>query len=126
LPIFIDEALYVRWIDTISANFNQFLLPLIEDGQPPLFFVLGALIKNIFSIGDSLLLIRGLSVFFGGLTLLAGILLVKEVSKSNLSALLFAWSYAIIPFLLIHDRLGMRDSALGFTMLASFYFYIKW
>jgi len=110
LPIFLDEALYLRWTLAIKHNWANWLLPLFEDGQPPLFFWLAALLDRI--THNSLITLRLLSAIFGVGTLLltAGFVRVLFQSKSItwLTQILIIFS----PFVLLYDRLGMRDSAI--------------
>lgn len=125
LPIFIDEALYIRWIETIvSGGWNSPLISLNEDGQPPIFFLLAAAVKSLSHI-DSLLLIRIISIFFGGITLWFGMKLVQSITKKKTSSAVFALLYLTSPFILMYDRLGMRDSAISCALVATLYFLHK-
>ncbi len=110
LPVFADEAIYLRWSQVMRAEPTLRFLPL-SDGKQPLFMWLTIPFLKVFS--DPLLAGRFLSVLAGlgsmiGLGFLAW-LLFKEKRISLIAALL----YAILPFFVFFDRLALVDSLLA-------------
>jgi len=118
LPIFADEAIYVRWSQVMKAEPTLRFLPL-SDGKQPLFMwilmgILG-LIKNPLFAG------RFLSVL-AGLSSLSGIfLLSNELFEDKKIALMASLFYAVVPFFVFFDRMALVDSLLA--MLAIWVFY---
>lgn len=127
LPLFLDEALYIRWVDTIaSAPISQLYVSSVEDGQPPLFFWIASLIKKLLSSSDTLVIIRMVSIGFGFFSLLFGMLLAKELASKKAAPIFFGLLYVFSPFMTWYDRLGMRDSAMTFTFFSAMYFVVRW
>lgn len=119
LPPFVDELLYLRWTQSISISPQNFWLPVAEDGQPPLFFWLAALLKYLTHL-DTLLILRSLSVLFGLLVL---IILVNLGTKlfSRQVGLFLGFIYTIFPMFLWYDRLAMRESLITLAGLVVIY-----
>jgi len=118
-PPFLDETIYIRWLETIK-NTNFWFLPLREFGWAPLTTWISAII-NIF-IKENLLSLRLSAGFFGFLSLIIAYKLAKLLFKQ--SSVVFFTSVLIIisPIVFIHDRLGLRgDSAVTFSALLLLY-----
>lgn len=107
-PPFVDELLYWRWTKVISTTPAQFLLPLSEDGQPPLYFWIGSLLVKATSL-DPLLILRLVSIIFGAATLLLLIKIGSHIHSSRFGYVL-GILYTLYPMFLWHDRLAMRES----------------
>jgi len=119
LPIFADEAIYVRWSQVMKAEPTLRFLPL-SDGKQPLFmwilmFVLGV-IKNPLFVG------RFLSVLTGLGSLIGIFLLSYELFKNKKTALIAGLFYAIVPFFVFFDRMALVDSLLAMLGIWFFYF----
>lgn len=118
LPIFADEAIYIRWAQLISQKTYYFFIPL-SDGKTPLFMWL---LSPILKLGaDPLLTGRLLAVFSGLATLLGVYFLVKKLFSPQL-ALLTGILVIFQPFLLFYDRISLTDSLLTALVVWSFYF----
>lgn len=113
IPPFVDELLYIRWTNTISLTPSQFLLPIYEDGQPPLYFWISGLISRISPL-EPLLILRLISILFGALTLA---LLVKfgHLIHSRRLGDILGYLYIFSPMFLWYDRLAMRESMITFA-----------
>jgi len=114
LPIFADEAIYIRWSQVMRAEPTLRFLPL-SDGKQPLFMWLTIPFLKIFS--DPLLAGRFLSVLAGlgslvGITLIAWLLF-----KEKRIVLMTALFYAVVPFFVFFDRLALVDSLLAMFSL---------
>lgn len=121
IPVFVDEAIYIRWSQVMRAEQTLRFLPL-SDGKQPLFMWLTIPFFKIFS--DPLVAGRMVSIL-GGLGNLAGIstltfLLFKDVRAAWFSAFL----YAIAPFTVFFDRMALVDSLLACFGIWTFIFGI--
>lgn len=118
LPIFADEAIYIRWAQLIWQKTYYFFIPL-SDGKTPLFmWLLAPLLK--FG-ADPLLTGRVLSVVSGLGTLIGVYFLVKTLFDKK-TALVAAILVILQPFLLFYDRLSLTDSLLTALVIWSVYF----
>lgn len=106
LPIFTDEAIYIRWSQIALQDQAQRFISL-EDGKQPLFIWL--MLPFLKYISDPLLAGRLVSVIAGGVTLASLILLTKKLFSQKIS-LLCGFLYIISPFFLQYDRLALYDS----------------
>lgn len=110
LPVFADEAIYIRWAQIMRAESTLRFLPL-SDGKQPLF--MWGIIPFLKLIQDPLVAGRMLSVLSGMLTLVGIFALTYYLFKSKRAALLAAGIYAISPYALFFDRIGLVDSLLS-------------
>jgi 4-amino-4-deoxy-L-arabinose transferase-like glycosyltransferase len=118
-PPFVDELLYIRWTDSIASNWMNPWITVTEDGQPPLFFWLGAIIKNLTNL-DTLMILRLISIFFGLTTLLILLKTVTKIFDSKLANIV-GLIYVIFPMFLWYDRLAMRESMITLAALLVVY-----
>jgi len=110
IPVFADEAIYIRWAQVMRAEPTLRFLPLF-DGKQPLFMWL--VIPFLKLISDPLVAGRMVSVF-GGLGTLVGIfLLTLSLIRKASVALIAALLYAIVPFAVFFDRMALADSLLS-------------
>ncbi|MBI2268172.1 MAG: glycosyltransferase family 39 protein [Candidatus Blackburnbacteria bacterium] len=110
IPIFADEAIYVRWAQVMKAEPALRFLPL-SDGKQPLFMWVTMPFFKIFS--DPLVAGRMVSVFAGmgsivGL-FLVGFFLFRSLRVGILASLL--WS--VSPFSVFFDRMALVDALLA-------------
>lgn len=118
-PIFLDETIYVRWLETIK-NTHQWLLPLREFGWAPLTTWLATLISYL--VKDNLLSLRLIAALFGGLSLIVAYKLAKSLFSQSVTTIFTLIFILFSPLVLIHDRLGLRgDSAVTFSALLLLY-----
>jgi hypothetical protein len=111
LPIFGDEAIYVRWSQIMRVDATLRFVPL-SDGKQPLF--MWSVIPFLRLFSDPLFAGRLVSVLTGlgsivGVFVLTSILFKKQ--KVSLIATLF---YAISPYSVFFDRMALVDSMLTF------------
>jgi len=119
LPIFADEAIYIRWSQVMKAEPTLRFLPL-SDGKQPLFmwvlmFTLG-IVKNPLFTG------RFLSVLAGLGSLIGIFLLSYELFKDKKTSLIASLFYAVVPFFVFFDRMALVDSLLAMFGIWVFYF----
>lgn len=121
IPVFVDEAIYVRWSQVMRNEATLRFLPL-SDGKQPLFMWIT--IPFLKFISDPLIAARMVSVF-SGLGSLIGVsifswLLFGNITTSIIAALL----YAVVPFTVFFDRMALADSLLNMFGIWSLVFSI--
>ena len=109
LPVFADEAIYIRWAQIMRAEATLRFLPL-SDGKQPLFMWTIIPLLKIFT--DPLLAGRFLSVLSGLGSLVGIFFLTWELFKKKWISLLASGFYALLPFFVFFDRLALVDSML--------------
>lgn len=112
LPIFTDEAIYLRWSQIMAYDASLRFLPL-TDGKPPLFFWLMMFTIKLLSDLDILFAGRLTSVFCGLLGLSGVAFTALVLFKNKKVALLAAICYLLAPFSFVYDRMAMADSLLA-------------
>lgn len=118
LPIFTDEAIYVRWAQ-IAKDDAAWRFISLTDGKQPSFIWLMSF--SLAFIKDPLLAGRLVSVFTGLITMIGLFFVGREVFKSLRIGMISAFLYAIYPMALVYDRMALYDSTLGMFMVWSFY-----
>lgn len=112
IPIFTDEAIYLRWSQIMAGDASLRYLPLI-DGKPPLFMWATSVVLKLLPSLDPLLALRLTSVG-SGLFSLMGIIFTSYVFfKNKRISLLTALLYILTPFTFFYDRFGLADSLLA-------------
>lgn len=110
-PVFVDEAIYIRWAQVMRAEETLRFLPL-SDGKQPLF--MWVVIPFLKLVNDPLVAGRLVSVLSGigtvGLIGLISWFLFRSFRVAFLAAFLVATS----PFLVFFDRKALVDSFLSF------------
>jgi 4-amino-4-deoxy-L-arabinose transferase-like glycosyltransferase len=109
IPIFTDEAIYVRWAQLFNKDIHRAFISL-NDGKQPLFIWVGAAFMHLFN--DPLVAVRLVSVATGLLTLTGLYLLTRELFNKKI-AVAACCLYIIYPFSLVYDRLALYDSMLA-------------
>lgn len=121
LPIFTDEAIYIRW-SQIAANDASWRFISLTDGKQPMFVWIGMILVKF--IEDPLLAGRMVSVLAGFLSMIGMYFLVSETFRNKKIGLLASFLYVIYPFALVYDRLALYDSLVAMFMIWSLYFEI--
>ncbi|MBU2592044.1 MAG: glycosyltransferase family 39 protein [Patescibacteria group bacterium] len=111
LPVFADEAIYVRWSQVMRSEAGLRFLPL-QDGKQPFFMWLTIPFLKIFP-KDPLLAGRMVSVFSGLATLAAIFFLPFVLSWPFRVSLLAGLIYIFVPFAVFFDRMALADSLLS-------------
>lgn len=119
LPVFADEAIYIRWAQVMRSEATLRFLPL-SDGKQPLFMWI--MIPFFKLIGDPLFAGRFVSVVSGTITSLGIFIATYLLFKSKKSALISALVYAIVPFAVFFDRMALADSMLSMLGIWVFVF----
>lgn len=109
LPIFGDEAIYIRWSQVMGAEPGLRFLPLSDGKQPLFMWVLMFLVRRF---QDPLFIGRLTSVFYGAMTLIGVFSLSFILFRSKKVSLISSVFWAISPFSIFYDRLALVDSML--------------
>jgi 4-amino-4-deoxy-L-arabinose transferase-like glycosyltransferase len=119
IPVFADEAIYIRWAQVMKAEETLRFLPL-SDGKEPLFmWVAMAFLKFIH---DPLKAGRMLSVFCGLGTMIGTSFLSYLLFRNKRVALVAGLIYAVSPFSFFFDRMALVDSMLAMFAVWTFIF----
>lgn len=125
LPIFADEAIYIRWATMIFHDPQQFLFLPLYDGKSPLFIWLLIPMIKLFAY-NPLWGARALSALFGALSLVAARKITRHYGGGETAVLAAGILTIFVPFSLFHDRMGLLDTAVTAMLSWSFYFYSRW
>lgn len=121
LPIFTDEAIYVRW-SQIALNDSSWRFISLTDGKQPLFtWVVMVFLKFI---KDPLIAGRLVSVASGFFTMVGLFFLSYELFKNRAVAFLSSILYIFYPFAQVYDRMALYDSMVAAFSVWALYFSV--
>jgi len=128
LPVFADEAIYIRWTQLIIDDWQRYLFFPMNDGKTPLQMWLMIPFQFIFK--NQLFAGRFLSVLVGaGNVVLIG-LISKEMTagdrQKKFSQYIAMILTSILPFTFFHHRMALTDALLFLNLNCSFYFTLKY
>ncbi len=112
IPIFTDEAIYVRWSQIMAYDASLRYLPLI-DGKPPLFMWLTSILMRFLSQVDPVVVGRLVAVASGYFGFLGVVFTAWQVFRNKKIAVLAGIFYLVVPFTFFYDRFGLADSLLA-------------
>ncbi len=120
LPVFSDEAIYIRWAQIAWHEPEKYLFYPMLDGKTPLHvWLIMPLLKLI---PDPLLAGRLLSVLIG----VCSIIIIGKIMKQlggKLADVRLAQFFAILlPFWFFHNRMALADALLTFFLILGLYF----
>lgn len=110
LPIFGDEAIYIRWAQVMGAEPGLRFLPLLDGKQPLFMWVLMFLVRRF---SDPLFIGRLTSVFYGMGTIIGIFALTYYLFKSRKIALIASLFWVISPYSVFFDRMALVDAMLA-------------
>ncbi len=110
VPVFVDEAIYVRWSQIMRSEASLRFLPM-SDGKQPLF--MWATMPMFKIVSDPLVAARSLSTLCGFGTLIGLSILSFLYFKNIYATLLTGLLYAVAPFTVFFDRMALADSMLS-------------
>lgn len=120
LPIFTDEAIYIRW-SQIGMQDAAWRYISLTDGKQPMFtWVMMALLRVFHSL-DPLFIGRLTSVIAGFGTLVGVWFLSGELFRNRSVAWIASVLYVIIPFTVWYDRMALYDSMVSTFSVWSLY-----
>ena len=110
IPVFADEAIYIRWSQVMMSEPTLRFLPL-SDGKQPLFMWLTIPFLKVFA--DPLFAGRALSAFSGLITSIGIFFLGYLLFKSKKVGVIASLLYIVAPFTIFFDKLALADSMLS-------------
>lgn len=120
IPIFTDEAIYIRWAQVGLDDAAQRYISLTDGKQPLMIWLMYPFLK-IFS--DPLFAGRFVSVLSGVMGV-AGIYMVARELFGKKTALISGLIYVVSPFTMVYDRLALMDSLIAAIGIWSVYLEI--
>ena len=121
LPIFTDEAIYIRW-SQIALQDASWRFISLTDGKQPLYVWLVMITLKF--IKNPLLAGRLISSIAGFFTMIGLFFLTQEIFQNKKIALLTSFFYVIFPFALVYDKLALYDSLVCTFIVWSLYFEV--
>lgn len=110
LPLFTDEAIYVRWAQIARIDASWRFISLTDGKQPSFIWIAMVLLRFI---NDPLLATRLVSVGAGFLTMIGLFFLGAELFKNKLIGAFSSIMYLIFPMAFVYDRMALYDSLVG-------------
>ncbi|MEA2057039.1 MAG: glycosyltransferase family 39 protein [Patescibacteria group bacterium] len=123
LPVFADEAIYIRWSQLIIDDPKQYLFFALNDGKTPLFIWLLTPLQFIFS--DQLFAGRFLSVLVGLVQIWVLKVLVKTYGGKKPAQYFAMAAGSLLPFWYFHQRMALMDGLLALLLSLSLLFTTK-
>lgn len=121
LPIFTDEAIYVRW-SQIAANDASWRFISLTDGKQPMYVWIAMILLKFFH--DPLFAGRLVSVIAGFGSLIGIFFLASEVFKNRKIGFIASLVYVLYPFSLVYDRLALYDSLVAMFIIWALFFEV--
>lgn len=106
LPVFADEAIYIRWAQLIQDDLPRYAFFSMADGKPPLFMWLLATVLKFFP--DPLFAGRFLSVGLG----LIQVFILRDLARMMIHPRRVIWTTVlalILPFWFFYERMALMD-----------------
>jgi 4-amino-4-deoxy-L-arabinose transferase-like glycosyltransferase len=110
LPIFADEAIYIRWAQVMRAEPSLRFIPL-SVGSPP--FFMWMMMPFLKVVADPLFAGRLLSVFCGFGSLIGVFILSFLLYKNKRLSLISIVIYSVVPYFVFSERVALIDSMLS-------------
>lgn len=123
LPVFADEAIYLRWSQLIISDPKQYLFFSMNDGKTPLQIWLNVPFLLLFS--DPLWAGRLVTVLVGLGQMAVVAALVKNFGGGRRTAILGAGLVLILPGWFLHGRLALLDALMTLWLSLSLLFIKK-
>lgn len=121
MPIFTDEAIYIRWAEIARFDAYWRFIPL-SDGKQPLFVWLMMVVIPYFN--DPLFAGRLVSIFAGLGTMIGFFFLGGRLFKKKSIGFLTAGLYLFYPFAMVYDRMALMDGLVGMFTVWALYFEV--
>lgn len=124
LPIFTDEAIYIRW-SQIGMRDAAWRFISLSDGKQPMFTWVMMILLKVFEGMDPLFIGRLTSVFAGAGTLVGLWLVSYELFKDKRVAWMTGVIYVLLPFSTWYDRVALYDSMVGTFAVWSLFLAVR-
>ncbi len=118
LPIFTDEAIYIRWAQIAKNDASWRFISLVDGKQPSFVWLTMVVIRFV---EEPLLSGRLVSVGAGFATMIGLFFLGRELFKNTWIGILSSFMYLIYPMALVYDRMALYESLVGTFAVWSLY-----
>lgn len=108
MPIFTDEAIYIRWAQIGGRDASWRFISLTDGKQPMFTWALMLMLRLV--PGDPLFVGRLTSVFSGLLGMIGMGIAGATIFRRTRIGVIAAFLYLISPFTLLYDRMALYDS----------------
>lgn len=123
IPVFTDEAIYIRWSQIGAQDANWRFISLVDGKQPMFTWVVMVLMRLV--PGDPLFVGRLASVLSGAASMVGIWFLSYELFRRKKIAFLSSLLYLISPFALVYDRMALYDSMVAMFFIWNMYFAVR-
>ncbi len=123
LPVFADEAIYIRWAQLIIDDWQKYLFFPLNDGKTPVF--IWFLVPFQFIFADQLIAGRVLALLVGLAQLFTVKQLAQELQLKPISQWLAVAFTAFLPFWFFHHQIALMDGMLTLWLSLSLLFMIR-
>lgn len=123
LPVFADEAIYIRWSQLIIDDWQRYLFFPLNDGKTPIFVWLMVPFLKVFQ--DQLLAGRVLSVLVGLAQVFVIGRVIKSLGGSRGAQFIGMLLTTILPFWFFYHRIALMDGLMTLFISISLWILIK-
>lgn len=123
LPVFADEAIYIRWAQLLQDDWRQYLFFPLNDGKTPLF--IWQILPLLHVVKDPLIAGRLVSLISGVVQIVLFAKIVKQLNGGKLSQVVVATLVAILPFWYFHHQMALMDSWLSVWLSLTLFSLLK-
>lgn len=122
LPVFADEAIYIRWAQLILDDWHRYLFFPLNDGKTPLFvwLVVGSL--KIFT--NPLIAGRIVALLAGLVQVFVTAQIVKKLGGKTMAVLSSILMVTLLPFWYFHHRIALMDGLMTMFLSLSWLYLI--
>ncbi|MBP9781128.1 hypothetical protein KBC89_00550 [Candidatus Woesebacteria bacterium] len=114
LPVFADEAIYIRWAQLILDDARQYWIFPMNDGKTPLF--IWTMVPLLKLVENQLLAGRYISILVGLFQAIVLGLISWRMTKDKFSAGWVMLLTSTLPFWFFYQRMALMDSLLTFWL----------
>lgn len=118
LPVFADEAIYIRWAQLIMDEPLRYAFFPLNDGKTPLFIWFLVPLQYLFS--DPLLAGRIVAVLGGAVQLVAALWVTRMLGGKKVAQVTTAFLITFLPYWFFHHRLTLMDGWLSAWITIAF------
>lgn len=123
LPVFADEAIYIRWSQLIIDDWKRYLFFPMNDGKTPFFIWLVTGSLKLWS--DPLYAGRMVSVIAGVFQVFVTAKIVKKLNGGLVAKSLAMFSVMFLPYWYFHHRMALMDGLLTLLLSVSYLYLLK-
>ncbi len=122
LPVFADEAIYIRWAQLLQHEPARYVFFALNDGKPPLFIWLLSALLSVFPTSvNAVWIARFASVFIGLAQLWALDAVVRQLQGKKMTRFIAGAIVFTAPFWTFSHRIGLMDGLLTLGITLSFW-----